>query len=92
MIEMYLSHWPTLLYFLQEKRTLNNFISSLKRKEAKEIEIIEENIFNKIVVRCLKYNRKKLINSNNIFSSESNYLILRSLILLNFFNGMADFR
>lgn len=33
MIEMYLSHWPTLLFFLQEGRTLSNFILSLKRKQ-----------------------------------------------------------
>ena len=37
MIEMYLSHWPTLLFFLQEGRTLSNFIISLKRKEDKEL-------------------------------------------------------
>jgi hypothetical protein len=37
MIEMYLTHWPTLLYFLQEQATISNFIISLKRKDAKEL-------------------------------------------------------
>jgi hypothetical protein len=32
MIELYLSNWPTLIYLLQERRTLTNFIISLKRK------------------------------------------------------------
>jgi hypothetical protein len=32
MIEMYLSNWSTLMYFLQEGKTLKNFIISLKRK------------------------------------------------------------
>ncbi len=82
MIEMYLSSWPTLLFFLQEQSTIKNFILSLKRKEDKELEIIEQIIFSRIVMRCANYNRKKLIKSNNIFSIESNYLILRSLILL----------
>ena len=35
-----------------------------------------------VIKRCQSYNRKKLMKSNNIFSIESNYLILRSLTLL----------
>jgi hypothetical protein len=67
MIELYLSHWPTLLYFLQEQATISNFIISLKRKE-KEIAIVEEKVFIPIVTRCLNYNYKKLEKANNRFS------------------------
>ena len=92
MIELYLSHWPTLLFFLQEEVTLSNFIISLKRKEADELGLVEDKIFRPIVTRCLNYNRKKLMKSNNIFSVESNYLVLRSLSLMHHLDQLPEFR
>jgi len=32
MIEIFLSFWPTMVYFIQEKNTLRNFLAALKRK------------------------------------------------------------
>jgi len=49
-------------------------------------------IFKKIMMRGINYNRRKIVKSNNIFNIESNYLILKSLIILNFLYKQAEFK
>lgn len=84
-VELLLKSWPTLTYFIHEKATLKNFVASLKCKSEKEIGIINDHIFSKIINRALKYSREKMKLSQNTFGYNSNHLNYRSLLALSFF-------
>jgi hypothetical protein len=53
---------------------------------------VDRLIFKKIMMRCINYNRRKIVKSNNIFNIESNYLILKSLLVLNFLYKQLEFQ
>lgn len=44
------------------------------------------------MMRGINYNRRKIVKSNNIFNIESNYLILKSLLVLNFLYRRGEFK
>ncbi len=69
MIEMLLSSWSTLIYFINEKNTLKNFVATLKRKSEKDIKIINEFIFSKIINRVINYSKTKMKKCNNLFAN-----------------------
>lgn len=83
---MLLSHCSTLFYFIYEKVTLKNFVISLrsKSKSEKELSIINEKIFKKIIDKALRYDRNKMQRSNNMFGLNSNYLNYKALLVLSF--------
>lgn len=83
-IEILLSSWPTLIYFIAEKTSLTNFMNGLARKSPSEIEIIKTHILKKIIIRTLKYNKQRMLKSMNMFGYKSNYLNYRGLVLINF--------
>lgn len=84
---MLLSHCSTLFYFIYEKVTLKNFVISLKSKSKseKELSIINEKIFKRLIDKALRYDRNKMQRSNNIFGLNSNYLNYRALLILSYF-------
>lgn len=89
---MLLSSTPTIFYFLYEKTTLKNFVNSLrsKNKSERELAVINERIFSRIIDRALRYDRATMERSNNLFGLNSNYLNLRALMVISFLLDNTD--
>jgi len=84
---MLLSYCSTLFYFLAERVTLKNFVISLKSKSKseKEISILNEKVFMRLIDKAVRYDRNKMQRSCNTFGLYSNYLNYRALLTLSFF-------
>lgn len=56
-----------------------------KSKSEKQLSIINEKLFKKLIDKALRYDRNKMQRSSNAFGVNSNYLNYRALLVLSFF-------